>query len=239
MQKKKVKNLFKNKIPFYSLRKECINRYEFSTNSTLNIVYKTNTIEDPIELGISNFEDLMDKVNPFIYYLASKYQNVIEWNYEYKIFFDVIIAFPREEYKKILTDYILNKYHNELSIDITEQEDFLHDCTEEDIKELICTSFHIIISVRAEYINRLYEDEEDESEDESEDEPEEEDEEEKEPIKLKQTIIYDKCVICLENKANILYPKCLHISTCKRCEELHPIFKCPICREEVMIKYII
>ena len=73
-------------------------------------------------------------------------------------------------------------------------------------------------------------------EDESEDEPEEEDEE---FIELKQTIIYDKCVICLENKANILYPKCLHISTCKRCEELHPIFKYPMCREEVMIKYII
>ena len=80
---------------------------------------------------------------------------------------------------------------------------------------------------------------EDESEDEPEEELEEEIEEGKEPIELKQTIMCDKCVICLENKANILYPKCLHISTCKRCEELHPIFKCPICREKVMIKYII
>ena len=74
---------------------------------------------------------------------------------------------------------------------------------------------------------------------EDDEEDEEEDEEEKEPIELKQTIMCDECVICLENKANILYPKCLHISTCKRCEELNPIFKCPICREEVVIKYII
>ena len=67
----------------------------------------------------------------------------------------------------------------------------------------------------------------------------EEDEEEVEPIELKQTIIYDECVICYENKPNVLYPDCFHISTCKRCEELHPINKCPICREIVMIKYII
>ena len=72
-----------------------------------------------------------------------------------------------------------------------------------------------------------------------EEEVEEEDEEEVEPIELKQTIIYDECVICYENKPNVLYPDCFHISTCKRCEELHPINKCPMCREKVMIKYII
>ena len=70
-------------------------------------------------------------------------------------------------------------------------------------------------------------------------EVEEEDEEEVESIELKQTIIYDECVICYENKPNVLYSDCFHISTCKRCEELHPINKCPICREKVMIKYII
>ena len=225
MQREEVKNLFKHKIPFYSLREENINRYEFSTNSRLHIVYKTNTIKHPIELGISNFKDLMDKVNPFIYYLASKYQNVIEWNYEYRIFFDVV-AFPEKEYEVILNDYRLSKYPNDLSIDITEQN--LYDFSEEGIEKLISTPFHIIISVYAEYINRFYEEE-----------VEEEDEEEVEPIELKQTIIYDECVICYENKPNVLYPDCFHISTCKRCEELHPINKCSICREKVMIKYII
>ena len=233
MQREKVKNLFKHKIPFYPLGKERIDR--FDTDTILNIVYKTNTIKHSIELGINNFEDLMDKVNPFIYYLASKYQNVIEWDYHYGIVFDIFVVFPEEKCKLILPLYVIIKHPNDLSIDITEQN--LCDFTKEDIEELISTPFHVTIWVSAGYTNRLYEDEEDESEDESEDE--QEDEEEKEPIELKQTIIYDKCVICLENKANILYPKCLHISTCKRCEELHPIFKCPICREEVMIKYII
>ena len=231
MQREEVKNLFKHKITFYSLREENINRYEFSTNSGLNVIYKTNTIKHPIELGISNFKDLMDKVNPFIYYLASKYQNVIEWNYEYGIFFDVVVAFPEGEYEVILNDYRLSKYPNDLSIDITEQD--IYDFSEEGIEKLISTPFHIIISVYAEYINRVYEDED------IEEEVEEEDEEEVEPIELKQTIIYDECVICYENKPNVLYPDCFHISTCKRCEELHPINKCPLCREKVMIKYII
>ena len=222
MQREEVKNLFKHKIPFYSLREENINIYEFNTKSCLKIVYKTNTIKHPIELGISNFKDLMDKVNPFIYYLASKYQNVIEWNYEYGIFFDVILAFPKKEYELILKDYKLSKYPNDLSIDITEQN--LYDFSKEDIEKLINTPFHVIIDVYAEYINRFYE---------------EEDEEEVEPIELKQTIIYDECVICYENKPNVLYPDCFHISTCKRCEELHLINKCPLCREKVMKKYII
>ena len=226
MQREEVKNLFKHKIPFYSLREENINIYEFSARSRLNIVYKTNTIKHPIKLGISNFKDLIDKVNPFIYYLASKYQNVIEWNYEYGIFFDVIVAFPKEEYELILKDYILSKYPNDLSIDITEQN--LNNFSKKDIEKLINTPFHIIIDVYAEYTNRFYEEE-----------VEEEDEEEVEPIELKQTIIYDECVICYENKPNVLYPDCFHISTCKRCEELHLINKCPLCREKVMIKYII
>ena len=228
MQREEVKNLFKHKIPFYSIGEEYINRNGFSTNFGLNIVYKTNTIKHPLELGISNFKDLMDKVNPFIYYLASKYQNVIEWNYDYGIFFDVVVAFPKREYEVILNDYKLSKYPNDLSIDITEQN--LYDYSEEGIEKLISTPFNIIISVYAEYINRFYENEE---------EVEEEDEEEVEPIELKQTIIYDECVICYENKPNVLYPDCFHISTCKKCEELHPINKCPICREKVMIRYII
>ena len=77
-------------------------------------------------------------------------------------------------------------------------------------------------------------------EDESINESDSEDKEEEiEPIELKQTIICNDCVICLENKPNVLYLNCLHISTCKKCEELKSIFKCPLCREEVVKKYII
>ena len=62
---------------------------------------------------------------------------------------------------------------------------------------------------------------------------------ERESIQIQQSIREEECVICYENKPNVLYSDCFHISTCKRCEELHPINKCPLCREKVMIKYII
>ena len=58
--------LFKNSIPFYSVRNEYICNYNWGRAITLNISYKTNTIYQPIKLGISNYEDLMDKVNPYI-----------------------------------------------------------------------------------------------------------------------------------------------------------------------------
>ena len=59
------------------------------------------------------------------------------------------------------------------------------------------------------------------------------------PPQILESFRLDKCVICLENDVNIFYDYCRHIPTCKGCEELHSIFKCPICREEVMKKYII
>ena len=83
--------LFKNNIPFYSSRNEYISEYNFTTDTTLNISYKTNTIHQPIK-------DLMYKINPFIYYLASKYQNIKQWSQEYEIRFDIGVAFSIEEY---------------------------------------------------------------------------------------------------------------------------------------------
>ena len=85
--------VFKNNIPLYSLTNEYLCEYNFGTAITLGISYKTNTIYQPIKLGISNYKDLIDKVNPFIYYLASKYQNAREWFYEYEIKVDVAVAF--------------------------------------------------------------------------------------------------------------------------------------------------
>ena len=50
-----------------------------------------------------------------------------------EFFFDVVVAFPEEEYEVILNDYRLSKYPNDLSIDITEQN--LHDFSEEGIEK--------------------------------------------------------------------------------------------------------
>ena len=62
---------------------------------------------------------------------------------------------------------------------------------------------------------------------------------ERQTIQIQRSIREKECVICYENTPNVLYPDCMYVSTCTRCEEIQPIFKCPLCREEVMIKYII
>ena len=78
--------LFKNKIPFYSIMDELITNYfhkiydtGYDTGNVLYASYRTNSIHEPIKLGISNYKDLMVKVNPLLYYLASKYKDMEEW----------------------------------------------------------------------------------------------------------------------------------------------------------------
>ena len=49
----------------------------------------------------------------------------------------------------------------------------------------------------------------------------------------------DKCIICLENKPDLLYENCKHISTCSSCEEIKNLNNCPICRSIVTLKIMI
>ena len=206
-----MKNFFKNNRPFYSLRNEYISEYNFTKDATLNISYKTNTIHQPIKLRISNYKDLMDKINPFIYYIASKYQNIKEWSQEYEIRFDVGVTFSIEEYVCVLSDYKLSTQYDD-TIDITEQE--LDDYTEEDIEKFISVPFHIIIDVHADYISGINNDDEEIIEDE-------------EPVKITKSFKTDQCVICLNNQPNILFNDCMHICTCLESEELKPLNSCP------------
>ena len=160
----------------------------------------------------------MDKVNPFIYYLASKYQNVRTWFNEYEIKFDVAVALSEEEHTPILCDYKLSTYLNDTPLDITEQE--LDDYTEEDIEKLISVPFHILIDVYAEYFDRFN----------YTSQSEEEIIEDEEPVKITKAFKADQCVICLTNLPNILFYDCMHICTCLECEELNPLNSCPYCR---------
>ena len=51
--------------------------------------------------------------------------------------------------------------------------------------------------------------------------------------KLKKSIKEDDCVICLNNKANILYTECLHFVVCDSCDKKGKFSKCPLCRKEI------
>ena len=51
--------------------------------------------------------------------------------------------------------------------------------------------------------------------------------------KLKKSIKEDECVICLNNKANILYTECLHFVVCDSCDKKGRFSKCPLCRKKI------
>ena len=49
----------------------------------------------------------------------------------------------------------------------------------------------------------------------------------------------DECVICLENKNNVLFCNCGHICVCKKCIEIERLTKCPVCKTKNTILRII
>ena len=51
--------------------------------------------------------------------------------------------------------------------------------------------------------------------------------------KLKKSIKEDECVICFNNKANILYTECLHFVVCDGCDKKGNFSKCPLCRKKI------
>ena len=51
--------------------------------------------------------------------------------------------------------------------------------------------------------------------------------------KLKKSIKEDECIICFNNKANILYTECLHFVVCDGCDKKGKFSKCPLCRKKI------
>ena len=49
----------------------------------------------------------------------------------------------------------------------------------------------------------------------------------------------DECVICLENKNNVLFCNCGHICVCEKCIDIKRLTKCPICKTKNTILRII
>ena len=50
---------------------------------------------------------------------------------------------------------------------------------------------------------------------------------------LKKSIKTTECVICLQNRPNVLYIKCRHIVACDSCDLSGKLLECPICRTKI------
>ena len=66
-------------------------------------------------------------------------------------------------------------------------------------------------------------------------------EDEDEPLIINEvkTFKTDECVICLENKNNVLFCNCGHICVCEKCIEIKRLTKCPVCKTKNTILRII
>ena len=55
--------------------------------------------------------------------------------------------------------------------------------------------------------------------------------EDEEPAR--RAILEPECIICFENKPNILYTECLHFFVCDGCDKKGKFSKCPMCRKKI------
>ena len=49
----------------------------------------------------------------------------------------------------------------------------------------------------------------------------------------------DVCVVCLQNKPEIMFYDCRHFCVCSDCEKVKPLMKCACCRKDIFTKIII
>ena len=66
-----------------------------------------------------------------------------------------------------------------------------------------------------------------------------EDEDDIKTINEIKTFKTDECVVCLENKNNVLFCNCGHLCVCEKCIEIKRLTKCPVCKTENTILRII
>ena len=152
-----------------------------------------------------------------------------------KMYFDQFIL----QYKNyIIHDQLTHESSYKLSVGIIEDNKMnykhIYSCFYNNVRDRISWenkynendniegSFFICIDVNAMVIPDY------DSDDEVEDEVEDED------IKpTRKTILEQECIICFENKSNMLYLDCLHVCVCNVCDSKGKFNKCPLCRTKI------
>ena len=150
-----------------------------------------------------------------------------------KMYFDQLIL----QYKNyIIEDQLTQESSYKLSVGIIEDDELnykhIYSCFYNNVRDRISWenkyennfniegSFFVCIDVNA-YVIPDYD---------SNDEVEDEDEYDK---PTRKTILEQECVICFENKSNILYLDCLHVCVCNVCDSKGKFNKCPLCRTKI------
>ena len=198
--------------------------------------------------NIRHLEDLLDRIDPFLYHLASKYQKYKE-NNQYKAFFQVDFSFG--DPKKNHTYSNVKKFTARECVDgdiLVLDKSSENTRTFFSSRSIIGELFQIRIFLRADYYKEEVE-QESEAEDESEVEDESEKEEieddlkyqldEEDPVVVSKPFKTDQCVVCLSKEPKNLFFNCLHYCVCSDCEKANLFRKCPSCRTRIETKVMI
>ena len=213
-----IRNLFKNNIFFTCMREDYDNSFFQRTNS-MTCLYKSNIIDNIESLGITNSNDLSNKIKPLIYYLLSKHLKREENCSRYEANLQVGLFLVNESYSDEDNYIIVNKIYADkpngywLFLDREDRYDIN--------ESLLSKPFEIHNDIDCEYSP---EQEEEEIEDDLEYQLDEED---KAPLAVSEPFHSDQCVVCLSKKLELLFVNCLHRCVCLECEKTSPFHKCP------------
>ena len=226
-----LKIFFEYKLPFYFQGTDI--EYEDSCAEGMTYHFNTDVVEDGSKIGIDTPSNLYNKMIPFIRYILSKMKN--ELPDPYSSIFNIYLNKNFCESTRVV--------HFELSYNFTFEDIHLLEYISRYNESLFKTPINIYVKVTCYFglkIRRLTEDEEDE-EDESDESEESEDKDEDGAITINEIKTYktDECVICLENKNNVLFCNCGHICVCEKCIEIIGLTKCPVCKTKNNILRII
>ena len=198
-----------------------------------NFYYNYNIYESGVttakNLNIEHYVEILKRIKPFLYYLASFTSTKFSTRYEYKYDIDVIIMFENYPNAKAVEGYTLMSYPNDEMIFLDTHSNTIF--TDEKVERLKNNnSFRIRLELDAKWLEMDILDEETIIE---------YDNVERIPpsVPLFATYRTDTCVICLVNEPNILTSICSHINTCTACEKINPIATCPSCRSPVKRKF--
>ena len=232
-----IENLIEHNI-FFTPVNEDRTSYISNDNFSINVAY----ISKEIMLRKQNnnqLEDLFNRIDPFLYYLASKYQKYKE-NNQYEAFFQVDFSFGDPN-----TNHTYSKVKKITACECVDGDISVLDKSIENTRtffsphSIIGELFQIRIFLRADYYKEEVE-EESEAEGESEVEDESEEEEtEDDLVVVSKPFKTDQCVVCLSKEPSVLFLECLHYCVCLECEEANPFRKCPSCRKSIETKVMI
>ena len=222
-----IENLFKHKIFFTQPREDC--DYREVGKVKWSGIYKSNTIYNHKKLGVTDMDELLTQIKPFLYYLGSKDVNregdgyIFETDLLVGLFWKYKNSNDAYDYKYIQIGGVhINNIGSELNFDTFYPRG---DVVYRELEK----PFEIYIDVHQEYDLLIVGAEELEDE-------LEEDKVPMAPIAVSKPFNSDKCVVCLLEKPELLFIKCLHRCVCLKCEETSPFHKCPSCRTDISIK---